>query len=85
MNMLARRGPWVANRERMSLTDAEKKIKKMDKERADFHKRYFAKDPNEPSHYDIILNVETLPLDQAVNVIVGTYKERFGDLKGAAI
>lgn len=74
---LNKRIEWVADRERLSQKDAEKKLKNIDKERTDYHKHYFAKDPAEPSHYDIIINAASLAMDHAVNVIECAYKERF--------
>lgn len=70
---------WVSQREGLDKKEAEKKIRRIDKERSDYHKRYFSKDANDPAHYDIVLNASTLQLNCATNVILASYKERFKD------
>ena len=69
---------WVSDRESLDKKEAEKKIRRIDKERSDFHRRYFAKDASEASHYDVVLNASTLLLESVANVIISSYKERFG-------
>lgn len=71
---------WVSQREGLTKKDAEKKIKTIDKERFDFHKKYFSKDVHEPANYDVFINASKLPLDQGANVIICAYKERFAEI-----
>jgi len=74
---MALRIHWVAEREGIDKKEAEKKVRRIDKERSEFHRRYFAKDASEASHYDVVLNASTFLLERAVDVILYSYKERF--------
>lgn len=75
-----KRVSWVMKREKLGQKEAEKKIRKIDKERSDFHLRYYYKDANIPAYYDLVINTESLPEDHAVNIIMCAYKEKFGTL-----
>ncbi|MBI2603674.1 MAG: cytidylate kinase-like family protein [Deltaproteobacteria bacterium] len=75
-----RRVSWVMQREKLDQKEAEKKVRKIDKDRSDFHLRYYYKDANNPVYYDLIVNTEGLHHDNAVNIIVQAFKEKFGTI-----
>lgn len=68
---------WVAKREKISTSDAEQKIDKVDQERFDFHQQHYGKNHLDPEVYDHCLNVEYLTQDAVVRLIIQTYKDRF--------
>lgn len=71
---------WVEKRDKVSKEQAQQLVQRIDEERDDFHTRYYNKDANNAAYYDLTVNVDSLTQDQAINVILATYKEKFGDL-----
>ncbi len=55
---------------------AKKEIKNVDHERAQFVRRYFAKDINEPYFYDITLNLQNFTLDAAVKTVFAALRAK---------
>ncbi|MFB3787859.1 MAG: AAA family ATPase [bacterium] len=51
-------------------------IKRVDRERADFFKRYFHKDINDPTQYDMVINTANTPLDAAVKTVLSALRAR---------
>jgi cytidylate kinase len=58
------------------LTDSEaaKAIKKSDAGRADYLKRFYGVEEELPTHYDLVLNTEALPVEQAATLIADATK-----------
>ena len=54
--------------------DAEKEIKRIDKERANHYKHYTGEEWGRSSDYDICINSDSLGIDSAVNLICSLYK-----------
>jgi cytidylate kinase len=50
--------------------EAEEFIDETDKGRADFVQRYFHRDVSDSHHYDLVLNLEHMPREVAVELIV---------------
>ena len=71
------RTQWIAERHKLDPRAAEKKVRSIDKDREEFNKLYFYKDAKEPTYYDLTINVSTLPMDHAVEVIRTAYREKF--------
>ena len=68
----------LAQREKISEWTARGEVEKTDKERRAFIEKYFHKDIRNPVYDDLIINSEHIPEDTLVDVIVSTYKGRFG-------
>jgi len=65
------------NKNRM---EARQTIDKYLKSRRDFVYKYFSKDIAKAHYYDICLSTEHLSIEQAKNIVVGAFKEKF-DIK----
>lgn len=65
-----------AEREQISLIQATKIVEQKDKERADFTRRNFNRNIDEPSDYDLMINSGTFTMDEMVSVILKAYEER---------
>lgn len=62
----------VANIERrfgISHEDAQHWIEKTDRERAHFVTEFFQKDPTDPRHYDLVLNVARFSVDECAEIL----------------
>jgi len=62
--------------EGMSETQALEEIKKVDRARADFIHRYFKRSIDDPTAYDLIMNMEKTTLDGAVKTIRSALRAR---------
>jgi cytidylate kinase len=60
----------LRNRFNMSERDAEREATKIDRERADFVREHFLKDPTDPQNYDLIMNVSRFTAAAAADVII---------------
>jgi cytidylate kinase len=58
--------------------EAARRVRKLDRERADFVQDHFLKDPTDPHNYDLVLNALRLTIAQSAEVIVAAL-ERFQD------
>lgn len=54
----------------LSEVDAVKLVRETDRARADYFKRFYKISHEDPTHYDLVINTDTLSIDQAVDVIV---------------
>jgi len=57
-------------KERVSYRDARKKVVSMDRERADFIRHYFHQDIDDPTQYELVINVEELTNEQVADMII---------------
>jgi cytidylate kinase len=77
--------PWdrrverIMNRLGISRDKAIRHLYTTDQARRDFVKRYFHHDVTDAHLYDLVLNLEHLAIDDAVDLIVGQCQRRFGD------
>ncbi len=62
--------------EGMSANQARDEIKTVDYERAQFVRRYFKKDIEDPLAYDLIINMGTNTIDAAVEIILTALRKR---------
>ena len=53
------------------------RVKKLDNARKEFVRQFFNKDPFNTNYYDIVVNTEVLAIDQAVEVIIEAFKQKF--------
>jgi cytidylate kinase len=63
------RAARVAEEEELDQAAAAKTLKDSDAGRADYLKRFYAIRDESPTHYDLVLNTDTLSLEQAAEVI----------------
>ena len=59
----------VAKKYKVSKNDAMKRIKKTEAQRSAFIKKYFYKNIDDLSNYDIVLNMENITIDKAAHII----------------
>lgn len=69
-----------AERQQKDVVEAERIVRATERERQTFIRRHYQQDVTEPSHYDVIINVGTLSLDAAADVVIAAYRGRFGRL-----
>ena len=68
----AERLVWAAG---MELGAAQAAVRNSDRERADYFRRFYEIDEELPTHYDIVVNTDTLGPEQAVNLIVAAARD----------
>ena len=73
-----------AEREGLSEREAERKLVRVERERQTFLRRHYDREVGHPTHYDIMVNTESLPPDRAADVIVAAYRSKFGRLPEGA-
>lgn len=63
---------------RSSLEEARREIEGIDAERRAFVRRLFAADPDDPHHYDLLLNTGDLSQEAAVDIVLLAMREKLG-------
>lgn len=66
----------LAEREVMSLQDAERRIKQSDQNRIEFHRRYFKVEMENPCLYDLMIHAGRIAPDLAVRIILDATRDR---------
>jgi transposase-like protein len=66
----------VARKYGITAAQAEEWMRTTDRERVNFVERSFDRDPADPLHYDLVLNVSRLSVDEAADVIIQTLRRR---------
>ena len=62
--------------EKRTKADAEKRVKRFDKDRKEFVRQYFGKNPSSSNYYDLVFNTKILQLDDIVDTIVLAARQR---------
>ena len=75
---MSERVKWLTDSRNISKEEAKNLILEYDKDRAEFTRVSFNKDINEASNYDITLNVGTISLQQAADIIAEVYEMKTG-------
>ena len=76
--------PWQERIERFAKTrdltaaDAAGELERADADRIAFNRHHFHVDPDDPTHYDLVVNTGTLSLGLAVELVVEAARRRFG-------
>jgi cytidylate kinase len=70
------RASRVAAAEGLPLKESEKRVAESDSARAQFFKRFFQLDQESPTHYDIIVNTESLGIDVAAQAVIAIARGR---------
>jgi len=63
--------------EKRSMKNAIGQVRKYDKERKEFIRQFFGKNPSNIDYYDLVLNTEELSVDEAVAVAAEAFKQKF--------
>lgn len=74
----------VKARRECSQADARKFVEQTDKMRAEFVSRYFHHDVTDSHLYNLVINLEYIPREIAVDMIVAECRRRFPDQAGAS-
>jgi len=75
------RAGYTAQYEGYTIYEARERMQKFDKERKDFIKEYFGKDPSNANYYDLVINTAELKPEIAAEVILTAFKKKFPDWK----
>lgn len=67
----------LAKQHAFSVEDAEKALDREDGSRREFLEHHFGRDPDDPTHYDLMLNLGTLSKDAAAALLVDAMLVRF--------
>jgi cytidylate kinase len=65
----------IARRRGLSAREAAAWVEATEREREAFVKRHFGQDPTDPHHYDLVLNMSRLSLDEGADAIVGVLRQ----------
>ncbi len=71
------RAGYTSQYEGFTLYEAKERIKKFDKERKTYIKQYFGIHPSKANYYDLIVNTTYLSTEQAANIIVAAFKNKY--------
>lgn len=58
--------------------DARALIAETDRQRGEYHLKYFNKNWSTSEHYDLLINTATYPIDTAARLVIEAYTLRFG-------
>ena len=67
----------LAKRRSLGAAEAAAALAVEDAARREFHRHHFARDPDDPCHYDLTVNLGTLPMDAACELLVRALAARF--------
>ena len=57
--------------------EAVKVQMKLEREQRNFVKRYYGEDVADPRHYDLVINITHIDLNDAVEIIILAYRRKF--------
>lgn len=69
-----------AERQGLSADKAAREVDRQERERQEFHRRYYQREVNDPTAYDLVLNTESFQLAGSVDLLVAAYRSKFGRL-----
>ena len=64
--------------EELSSRDADKFVRRTDREREAFYRHHFGVDCADPMHYDVVINSGDMSIEAAADIVVTAYRGRFG-------
>ena len=67
----------LAKRHALTGSEASERLDTEDQERRDFLGHHFHRDPDDPTYYDLTLNLGTLSMEVATDSVVGALRARF--------
>ncbi|MGF1507887.1 MAG: AAA family ATPase [Myxococcota bacterium] len=68
----------IANRKGLDLDAAREEVRRVDSDRRAFLLDHYKKDPDDTTHYELVVNTTTLGMETAATVVVTAYRSRFG-------
>lgn len=71
-----RRVELIAEQSALSPHEAEQALKREDRNRREFLEHHFGRDPDDPTHYDLVLNMGTLSMDAAATLLLDAMRAR---------
>jgi cytidylate kinase len=71
------RAGYTAQYEGYTIYEARDRVRKFDKERKQFIKQFFSKDPSNANYYDLVINTTYLSIEQARDIILATFKQKY--------
>ncbi|MES1259277.1 MAG: cytidylate kinase-like family protein [Gemmatimonadota bacterium] len=66
----------VAERLSVSLEEAARRIRDVDAHRAEYHRKWYARDWGDPHHFHVVINVGWTGLEGAADVVVGMVRRK---------
>lgn len=60
--------------EKRTKVEAEQRVRQFDRERKEFIRQYFGKNPSNANYYDLVINTEGISIDETVKTIVRAAK-----------
>jgi cytidylate kinase len=75
------RAGYTAQYEGRSIYEARERVKEFDRERKEFIKKHFEKDPSNANFYDLVINTTYYNIEQATNLILAAFKQKFPNWK----
>jgi hypothetical protein len=66
---LKQRARWMMEKKHCTEREAERHVQELDTNRANFIQRYFHRDNSDPHLYDLVINLEFIPRQDAINMI----------------
>ena len=74
---LEQRIEYIARRDGLKEADARKKVLRIDAERVAFYREHFGVDVGDPHLFDLLINVGTLTVDAAADLVIQAFHARF--------
>ncbi|MFH0943293.1 MAG: cytidylate kinase-like family protein [Candidatus Beckwithbacteria bacterium] len=75
------RSGYTAQYEGYSIYEARERVQQHDKERKEFIKNHFSKDPSNANYYDLVINTADLKQETVVEIIITAFKKKFPNWK----
>jgi cytidylate kinase len=69
-----------AERQAISTEKAMREVDRQERERQEFHRRYYQRDVNDATAYDLVINTESLSTSASVELLLEAYRLKFGRL-----
>lgn len=73
----AQRVANVMDHEQLSRGRAEARVREVEESRRSFTRKTFGVDVADPAHYDVVINLGTVAMDHAVEILAAAYRAKF--------
>lgn len=67
--------------ENLSEIQARNRVRQVSRKRSQFVRQYFGKSITDSANYDLVINTNNVSLDQAVNIIITAFKQKYPNHK----
>jgi len=64
--------------EHLNVYQARELVTRKDRNRKSFVMEYFQKNPSNPNYYDLVMNTEKMNIEQAAEIVVAAFRQKFG-------